>query len=305
VDHWLEHAAGPKLRPTTLARYRSLLQRHILPSIGKKRLTGLTPADVRLLLARVAATRTAGRKGQAEEDRPRISARTVQQVHAVLRAVVSQAVREEIVGRNVVKLVQVPTPEHQEVRPWTDAEVRSFLASSRAHRLHALFVMALALGLRRGELLGLRWVDVDFSNRRLRVTQTLQRVRGEGIIFGPPKSRRSRRVLTMPSILIETLKRHRAAQDTDRKAAGRDWHGSGLVFTTATGRHIEPRNLSIAFGRLLARSGVVAVSAAVRSPETDTGHKACGLYALLRIGAPPGTRTPNPRIKSPLLCQLS
>lgn len=254
--YWLEHVVAPKLRPTTLARYRTLTARYILPALRKKRLAALTPAEVRLMLARTAAARTTGRNGQPEDERAAISARTVQQVHAVLRAMLNHAVREELLGRNVARLVQPPTPDREEIHPWTDAEARSFLAAARGHRQYALFVVALALGLRRGELLGLRWSDVDFATGQLRVWQTLQRVRGVGIVFGPPKSKRSRRVLTMPAVVVRAIKEHQEAQDGDRRAAKTEWAKTGLVFTTATGRHIEPRNLNTAYGRLLARSGV-------------------------------------------------
>ncbi|SCL20753.1 Site-specific recombinase XerD [Micromonospora rhizosphaerae] len=256
ADYWMEHVASPKLRPTTLVRYRSSVARYVVPAIGKRRLTALTPADVRLMLSKAAATRTAGRKGQPEDERPTVSPRTVQQVHAVLRAMLSQAVREELLARNVARLVQVPTPDREEIHPWTEAEARAFLASARAHRLHALFVVALALGLRRGELLGLRWSDLDLNAGQLRVWQTLQRVRGDGVVFGPPKSRRSRRVLTMPAVVVQALKRHRNVQEQERRLADGQWQETGLVFTTATGRHVEPRNLNTAFGRLIARAGV-------------------------------------------------
>jgi integrase len=256
ADFWLAHVAAPKLRPSTLARYRSLVRQYITPAIGRKRLPTLTPADVRLLLARAAATRAPGRKGQAEEDRPLASVRTVQQIHAVLRAMLNQAMREELVARNVARLVQPPAPEREEIRPWTDAEARAFLATTRAHRLYALFVVALGLGLRRGELLGLRWMDVDFATGQLRVWQTLQRVKGDGVVYGPPKSRRSRRVLTMPGVVASALRQHRKRQGAERVDAGQAWTDTGLVFTTATGRHVEPRNLNTVFGRLVARAGV-------------------------------------------------
>ncbi len=256
AEHWLTHVATPKLRPTTLARYRSLVRQYIVPAIGRKRLPALTPADVRLLLARAAATRTPGRPGQPEAERPTVSARTVQQVHAVLRAMLNHAMREELIGRNVARLAQPPTPEREEIRPWTDAEARAFLTGCRSHRLYALFVVALALGLRRGEALGLRWVDVDFATGQLRVWQTLQRVRGEGVVFGPPKSRRSRRVLTMPGVVVDALRQYRARQQQDRAAAGDTWTDSRLVFTTTTGGHLEPRNLNTTFARLLVRTAV-------------------------------------------------
>jgi integrase len=170
-----------------------------------------------------------------------------------------QAVREELIGRNVARLVQPPTPDREEIRPWTAVEARAFLAAALGHRLHALFVVALALGLRRGELLGLRWSDVDFTAGQIRVWQTLQRVRGVGLVSGPPKSKRSRRVLTMPAVVVDALRKHRLAQAEDRQAAGDEWVETGLVFTTATGRHVEPRNLNTAYGRLLARAGVRAI----------------------------------------------
>jgi integrase len=211
---------------------------------------------VRLLLAKAATSCTPGHKDQAEVDRPAVSARTVQQVHAVLRAMLSQAVREELISRNVARLVQPPSPDREEIHPWSDTEARAFLAAAKQHRLHALFVTALALGLRRGELLGLRWTDVDLAAKQLRVSQTLQRVRDRGVVFGPPKSRRSRRVLTLPAVVIAALTMHKQRQNQDREAAGTDWRETGLVFTTATGRHVEPRNLNTAFARLTARAGV-------------------------------------------------
>ncbi len=257
ADYWLSYVVPAKLRPTTLARYRCLIDRYVVPAIGKKRLAALSSAEVRLMLAKTAATRTPGRPGQDEAARPSVSSRTVQQTHAVLRSMLSHAMREELISRNVARLVQPPAPDRTEIQPWTEDEARVFLAASRGHRLHALFVVALALGLRRGEVLGLRWSDVDFVTGQLRVWQTLQRVRGEGVVFGPPKSRRSRRVLTMPAVVRSALLRHRAQQQTEKSSG--EWVETGLVFPTSTGRHLEPRNLNTAFGRLLVRSGVRAI----------------------------------------------
>lgn len=197
-----------------------------------------------------------------------------------MRAVLSQAVREEIIGRNVAKLVQVATPDTEEIRPWSDAEARAFLQASRRHRLDAFFVVALALGLRRGELLGLRWVDLDVRAGQLRVTQTLQRIRGAGAVYGPPKSRRSRRTLTMPAVVVRALAEHHQRQGEDRKAAAGDWVETGLVFMTGTGRHVEPRNLSTAFGRLLARSGVRPI----RFHDSDTPARPCACLVVCHRG---------------------
>lgn len=147
------------------------MERYVVPALGRKRLAGLTPADVRLFVARTVAFPMKRSRDRTDQGGPRVSARTVQQAHAVLRAMLSQAVREEVISRNVARLVQAPTPNREEIRPWTDAEARAFLSATRDHRLYALFVTALGLGLRRGELLGLRWSDVDLDLGQLRVWQ--------------------------------------------------------------------------------------------------------------------------------------
>ncbi|GAA2352513.1 site-specific integrase [Dactylosporangium salmoneum] len=174
----------------------------------------------------------------------------------MLRSMLSHAMREEVVSRNVARLVQVAAPDPEEIQPWTDGEARQFLNAAREHRWYALFAMALGTGLRKAELLGLRWADIDLDRRQLRVTQTLQRVRGQGVIAGPPKSRSSRRSITMPDLVVRALRRHRAIQRAEREAAGTDWHDTGLVFTTATGRHVEARNLSTTYERLIRRAEI-------------------------------------------------
>jgi hypothetical protein len=108
--YWLDHVAANKIRPSTLARYRSMMERYVLPPLGRKRLTALSPADVRVMLARTAASRSTGRKDQPEAERPVISSRSVQQVHAVLRSMLAQAVREELLGRNWPDSCNHPPP---------------------------------------------------------------------------------------------------------------------------------------------------------------------------------------------------
>jgi integrase len=167
--------------------------------------------------------------------------------------------REELVSRNVAKLVQPPAPQHSEIQPWTEEQARDFLKAAASHRLYALFVEAIGLGLRRGELLGLRWSDVGLDARRLQVGQTLTRVRGQGIVFGPPKTKRSHRILPLPTLAVDALRRHRHLQAADRTAASDRWVDTRLAFTADSGRHVEPRNLNTPFHRLLARSNVARI----------------------------------------------
>jgi integrase len=150
--YWLTDVAGRRLRPITLAGYGQIVRVHLVPTLGKKRLDRLSPQDVRQLLA---AKRQAG-----------LSVRTVQYIHAVLRNALQNAVREELVTRNVAKLVQVETPDYDTGRGLTLAQARALLAAVKSTRWHGVYVLALMLGLRRGELLGLRWADVDLASRR-------------------------------------------------------------------------------------------------------------------------------------------
>jgi integrase len=242
-DHWLTHVAAPSVKPSTLSNYQWVLTSHVYPVVGSVRLTALAPMHVRQMLLAVLE------KGS--------SPRTAQLSKAVLRAMLAEAMRDQLVQRNVAMLVRGPRVERQEVQPWSAAEATAFLASVRDHRLAALFTVGVALGLRKGELLALRWTDVDLEDGSLRVSRTVQR-RGSGIglIEGSPKSARSRRTVPLPAVCLEALQRHRVQQARDRLAAGDGWTDCGLVFASARGTVIEPRNLNRLFDELSAQAGL-------------------------------------------------
>ena len=228
LTYWLADVVRPTRAPKTHQGYELVVRRHLVPVIGTKRLARLTTQDVRLVLATV-------------EDGGG-SPRTVQFVHAVLRAALQTAVREEVVTRNVAKLVRAPAPRSRVSRGLSVAEAKQLLAAAVGDRFHALYVLALYLGLRRGELLGLRWADVDLDVGRLEVVQTLQRVDG-ALTFVHPKTRRSERTIPLPDVVVTALREHRARQAAERLALGPAWTDSGLVFTSRIGTPLEPDNL--------------------------------------------------------------
>jgi integrase len=129
----------------------------------------------------------------AERTEAGLAANSVRIIHATLRSMLAEAVRDELVERNVASIVRGPRIDHEEVRPWSLDEAATFLAAASTHRLSALFAVGVAVGLRRGELLALSWDDVDLDGGILRVRRTVQRLRGQGLVFWPPKSTRSRR----------------------------------------------------------------------------------------------------------------
>ncbi|WP_328922146.1 tyrosine-type recombinase/integrase [Streptomyces griseoaurantiacus] len=262
LTYWLAAIAPERLKPATLNSYEGLTRLYIRPALGKKRLNRLSPTDVRRFLSEFKSACLCCLRG-ADDERPedkrtccavgrccerRPSARTVQYVHAVLRSALQQAIREELIARNVARIVETPTVDPKEVRPLDVGETKALLKTARPHRLYALWLLLVSTGLRRGEVLGLTWSDLDLSAGTLRVRRNVQRIRRE-LIFGTPKTMRSVRTVSLPRRCVQALTEHRAAQDRERKIAGPKWkptegQPAGLVFTTSTGRVIDPRGLN-------------------------------------------------------------
>ncbi len=242
-DVWLAQLPTLGLKPATVSNYRWTLERYVYPEVGSVRLTALTPQHVRQVMTAVT------RRGA--------SARTAQLTRAVLRSMLADAEREQVVHRNVATLVRGPRVERVEVVPWSAQEAAKFLASMREHRLYALVAVGISLGLRKGELLALRWDNVDLEGGTLRVVETVQRLgKGVGLVVGTPKTARSRRTVPLPEVCRRALLEHRELQDKEREAAGTTWTEHGLVFTTRTGTVLEPRNVNRLLDERIAAAGV-------------------------------------------------
>jgi len=176
----------------------------------------------------------------------RLSPATIRGVRAVLRAALGDAMRWGLVARNVAALAYGPRMERPELSVFSAKEAQAFLEAIRGDRLEAFFCVAIATGLRLGELLGLRWADVDLDSEVLMVQQALQRV-GKHVRFVEPKSRRSRRRVSLPTFAIRALKSHRQLQASERRLAGSKWVETGLVFTSTIGTPADERNVRRAF----------------------------------------------------------
>jgi integrase len=240
LDEWLRQVAAQRVLPRTLTGYEGNVRKHIVPRLGRRRLSTLSPRDVRQLLDAL--------RGEG------LSTRTVQHVHATLRVALEHAVREELVSRNVAKLVHVPVPRRPEREALSVDEVRLLLKAAREDRLFALFVVAVMMGLRRSELLGLRWEDIDLDAGVLRVRRTLQRVDGHLQVF-PTKTARSQRTMPLPGSVKAALVEHRQRQQEERERAA-NWQVSGHVFVSRVGTPVDPDNFSRLFGALCERAGV-------------------------------------------------
>jgi integrase len=266
LREWLDQVVVQRVRPNTLAGYRYHVDRYLVPGLGRRRVARLSGRDVRIYL---------------EELRHRgVGARTVQYVHATLRAALEDAVREELLERNVAKLVRVPAPVRVERQPLTVDEVRVLLRATRGHRLHALFVVFALLGLRRSEALALRWADVDLDEGVLKVRGGLQRVDGQLMVL-PTKTPRSRRSVPLPPVVVERLVEHRERQLSERDELGTGWPDLGFVFTSVVGTPLDPRNCTRVVQLACERAGV-------RKVRLHDFRHGC-VSVLLDMGVPPRT----------------
>ena len=248
LERWLRSVRG-ELRPATLAQYETQVRAYLVPWIGRERLTRLDVAAVRGLYATL--TEKGGRGG-----RP-LAPKTVANAHRVLRHALADALDEGLIARNPAALARPPKARRREMKTWSPEQLRAFLEASReqASRLHGAFVLAATTGMRRGEVLGLRWQDVDLEAGRLAVVQSLVMV-GTRPELSTPKTDRSVRSIPLAPATVTALHEHRKRQAAERLAAGPAWHDHGLVFAREDGSPLRPDHFAAVFGRIAARAGL-------------------------------------------------
>jgi integrase len=249
IDIWLHEYKRPDLRPTTWDSYAYLVRVHLKPAIGHIPLKALRPEMVQRLYN--------------EKRAEGLSSRTVRYIHAVLHGALKQAVRNNLLARNVTEATTRPKEEKKEIRPLSQEEARQFLSVVEGDRLSAAFLLALGTGLRLGELLALRWDDLDLKAGTLTVRRGLCRVydqedgeRKTRLVFQEPKSARSRRTIPMPSNILAALKKHKIRQNEERLLVGAAYGDQGLVFCTPIGTPIDPRNMARHFDGCLRKAGL-------------------------------------------------
>ncbi|WP_328697074.1 tyrosine-type recombinase/integrase [Streptomyces sp. NBC_00342] len=243
LTYWLQNVAVHQLRENTHTRYTAVTRLYLIPGLGKKKLAKLTAKDVRTWLNELRTTCQCCTRGiDVGRDEPRccdigkccskrLSPLTLAYVHSVLKSALEHAVREEEIPRNVARNVRTGTSRPRRFEPLTAGEAREFLAATSDHRLNALFELALRTGLRKGELLGLRWEDLDLASGTASIRRTLQRTNSGGLTALPTKTQSSERRIAVPTPCLRSLEQHRARQRQERDAAGERWQNSGYVFT--------------------------------------------------------------------------
>ena len=224
---WLD-IIKPSLRPGSWQRYEQMVRIHLTPQIGHIALARLTPGAVQRLYA-----------NRLEAG---LSSTSVHHLHAFLHSALDHAARWGLVARNVTDLVRPPRISRKEMTTLSPEQTRAFLRLAAGEPHEALYVLAITTGMRQGELLALRWRDVDLDRGSLRVVGTMRRITG-GFAIQEPKTPRSRRQLSLGAVALSALKGHRTRQLEKRLGLGSAWHDDDLVFANEVGRPIEVGNL--------------------------------------------------------------
>jgi len=263
LTHWVENIAAQSVRENTLAGYRVAVRKHLIPGVGGHRLDRLEPEHLETLYRQMM------RSGSAPA--------TAHQAHRTIRTALNEAVRRGHLTRNPAMLAKAPRIPHNEIEPYSVSEIQRLLAVASGRRNHARWAVALALGLRQSEALGLKWSDVDLEAGVLTVRRGRQRPKWRhgcrdqcGRKFGghcperiplrpettETKSRAGRRSVGLPDELVTLLRQHKREQEQEREQAAQLWREGGWVFATPTGEPLNPRTDYDEWKRLLRLAGL-------------------------------------------------
>ncbi len=242
---WLEEYKRPKLRLTTFESYRIMAECHIVPAIGHIKLKDLRPEHLQHLYN--------------EKLKAGLSPRTVRYIHLVVHSALKQALKNQLVYRNVAEATELPADKKKEARALTLEEMDRFLNALEGDRLKAAFVTLLGTGLRRGELLALKWDNVNLKEGTIAVKENLVWIAKKGFVFQPPKTEKSKRVVPLPDDVLAELKRHKVRQAEEKLKIGAAYQDNGLVFCTEIGTPIIPRNFERKYKALLKKAGLTGV----------------------------------------------
>jgi integrase len=205
---------------------------------------------------------------------------TVQYVHAILHRALDQALRWNLIARNPAEMVDAPRPERHEVTALSPEQVSTLLTTAAGDRHEALYIVALTGGLRLGELLGLRWADLNWENGTLQVRRTLSRTKRYGLTFSEPKTAKGRRSVALPTLAVEALRRHKARQNEEKMRMRNVWEDGDLIFPNEKGKPMARQSLvHRSYKALLKRAGLPDIR------FHDLQHTAATL--LLRLGEHP------------------
>lgn len=240
-ERWFENVLRHQVAPSTFSNYQAVTVKHIVPALGKKKISALMVTDVdRLLSSKIDSG---------------LSTSTVRRIRAVLSQCLDQGIRWGVVSRNVASHSRAPRETRKEGRTLSPEQAKQFLAYLKGHRNEALYAVMLSTGLRRGEALGLMWKDLDRDSGVLQIRRQLKR-EGGTLVTVDTKTSRSRRSVNLPPPMLKALLWHERRQETERTALGTSWIKTDFIFTSAVGTPIDPRNFYREFTKICRDAGM-------------------------------------------------
>ena len=244
LEYWLEDVHKAKIRVSTYESYRIILNNHLIPALGNITIQKLTSQHLQSLYAK---KRNEG-----------LSQGRIRTIHAVIHRALEHAMRitPPLISRNVSESVDLPGQGKHEMHPLTPEQAQQLLGAAQEHDLLALLTLALTTGMRKGELLGLQWEDINWTQSTLQIHRTASYITGRGIVVGEPKTKGSKRQIALPQVAIDVLKQHRTTQLENRLKAGSSWIDQNLVFCDDKGDYIVSVTLNVHFSKLLKDIGL-------------------------------------------------
>ena len=249
LERWLRDYAKPNVAGKTYERYQEIVRKNLIPALGHHQLTKLQPLHIQAFYADMLD------HGRKNSDGGGLSSLTVRHYHRVLRKALHDAVRWRLLARNPAEAADPPKVVRKEMKVLTPEEVTLLFKSARDSRFFVPILLAVTTGLRRGEILALRWEDIDLDVGTLSVRRSLEQTRS-GITFKEPKTPKSRRMLVLPEIAVATLQAHKGEQALQKLMLDSAYQDTGLVCTEADGSLIDPERLSRGFRVLLEQAGL-------------------------------------------------
>lgn len=257
ITRWLKDWAAANTSNKTYQRYEQILRRHVEPHIGKLAIQKVRAADIQSVQAKAV---TAG-----------LADRTRLHVHRVLHRMLKHAAQWGVVQQNVATLIDAPTVAGKEIDILTPAALKTVLASVHGRSIHPIAITALGTGMRRSEILALRWQDVDLDQAALRVERSLEQTKRGGMLFKAPKTRHGRRTITLPASLVSALRAHWKAQQEQRLMLGLGKAPpDGLIFCELDGAPRSPNALTKEWSALMSKADVKATFHSLRHTHAST-----------------------------------
>jgi integrase len=256
LDTWLTEYKLNSLTPSTYESYYVIIHHHLKPALGDIPITAITAEQIQKLL-----NEKMEKGGRVDNRGDYLSPSTVIKIKVVINASLKQAMKNKLIPFNPTEAVTPPKQVRKEIRILTVDEQKKFMSALNGHRLEALFKLALATGMRKGELMALTWDCVDFENRSIKVTKSASRIRNPhtrvtSIETGNTKTASGvRQVPILPGVL-PVLKEHRRRQEMEKRIAGSAYNRTGLVFCSNIGTYIEPRRVNTTLGKLVNKAGI-------------------------------------------------